>query len=272
MPFLRAGSRHAVRDHVIAALLPHCPQVQEVLHHQAQQLPAPRAELLLQLPVRQLRRLRAAQPLLHLLIAGPGLGERTSRRILCVPWHRAPSSSFRTSASQERSRKEPFKHETTRPDQASHTTHVANGRPELTPAEPHPSPTAPPSCAGRSPGRGKHPRVVLEATHGWYWAADTLAAAGAKVHLAHPLGVRGFRYRRVKNDEKDAADLADLLRLGRLPQAWIAPAEIRELRELTRYRHLCRHRHRCRYAEARIMPGSRPVCGWRVVPGRETSA
>ena len=35
---------------------------------------------------------------------------------------------------------------------------------------------------------GKRPRVVLEATYGWYWAADTLAAAGAEVHLAHPLG------------------------------------------------------------------------------------
>jgi hypothetical protein len=35
---------------------------------------------------------------------------------------------------------------------------------------------------------GKRPRVVLEATYGWYWAADTLAAAGAQVHLAHPLG------------------------------------------------------------------------------------
>jgi transposase len=83
---------------------------------------------------------------------------------------------------------------------------------------------------------GKRPRVVLEATYGWYWAADTLAVAGAEVHLAHPLGVRGFAYRRVKNDEKDAADLADLLRMGRLPEAWIAPEEIRELRELTRYR------------------------------------
>jgi transposase len=83
---------------------------------------------------------------------------------------------------------------------------------------------------------GKRPKVVLEATYGWYWAADTLAAAGAQVHLAHPLGVRGFAYRRVKNDEKDAADLADLLRMGRLPEAWIAPGEIRELRELTRYR------------------------------------
>jgi len=83
---------------------------------------------------------------------------------------------------------------------------------------------------------GTNPRVVLEATYGWYWAADVLAAAGAEVHLAHPLGVKAFTYRRVKNDEKDAADLADLLRMGRLPEAWIAPAEIRELRELTRYR------------------------------------
>jgi len=84
---------------------------------------------------------------------------------------------------------------------------------------------------------GKNPRVVIEATYGWYWAVDVLEAAGAEVHLAHPLGVKAFSYRRVKNDERDAADLADLLRMGRLPEAWIAPAEIRELREITRYRH-----------------------------------
>ena len=83
---------------------------------------------------------------------------------------------------------------------------------------------------------GKSPKVVLEATYGWYWAADTLAAAGAEVHLAHPLGVKAFSYRRVKNDERDSADLADLLRMGRLPEAWICPHEVRELRELTRYR------------------------------------
>ena len=58
---------------------------------------------------------------------------------------------------------------------------------------------------------GKSPKVVLEATYGWYWAADTLAAAGAEVHLAHPLGVKAFTYRRVKNDERDSADLADQL-------------------------------------------------------------
>src|SRR6202042_3989588 len=79
---------------------------------------------------------------------------------------------------------------------------------------------------------GTAPQVVLEATYGWYWAADTLAAAGAEVHLAHPLGVKAFSYRRVKNDEKDAGDLADLLRMGRLPEAWIAPAGGGGLREL----------------------------------------
>ena len=69
---------------------------------------------------------------------------------------------------------------------------------------------------------GVHPEVVLEATYGWYWAADALAAIGAVVHLAHPLGVKAFSYRRVKNDVRDATDLADLLRMGRLPEAWIA--------------------------------------------------
>ncbi len=56
-----------------------------------------------------------------------------------------------------------------------------------------------------------------------------LAEAGARVHLAHPLGIKGFAQRRVKNDLRDAADLADLLRMGRLPEAWIAPPEVREL-------------------------------------------
>ena len=83
---------------------------------------------------------------------------------------------------------------------------------------------------------GESPEVVLEATYGWYWAADTLAETGACVHLAHPLGVKGFAYRRVKNDVRDARDLADLLRMGRLPEAWIAPPATRELRELVRHR------------------------------------
>src|SRR6476660_2909662 len=83
---------------------------------------------------------------------------------------------------------------------------------------------------------GVSPEVVLEAPYGWYWAADALADVGASVHLAHPLGVKAFAYRRVQNDVRDATDLADLLRMGRLPEAWIAPPATRELRELVRHR------------------------------------
>src|SRR5207249_1522955 len=84
---------------------------------------------------------------------------------------------------------------------------------------------------------GPEPEVVLEATYGWYWAADVLEGLGARVHLAHPLGIKAFAYQRVKKDESDARILADLLRMGRLPESWVAPPAIRELRELVRYRH-----------------------------------
>jgi transposase len=86
---------------------------------------------------------------------------------------------------------------------------------------------------------GPDPEAVLEATYGWYWAADTLQAAGAKVHPAHPLGIKGFAYRRVKNDVRDAGDLADLPRMGRLPEAYPAPPQVRELREIVRHRDKC---------------------------------
>jgi transposase len=82
---------------------------------------------------------------------------------------------------------------------------------------------------------GEHPEVVLEATYGWYWAADVLQGVRGDVHLAHPLG-NNWGQRRVKNDERDATDLVDLLRLGRLAEAWIAPPPLRELREYIRYR------------------------------------
>jgi hypothetical protein len=83
---------------------------------------------------------------------------------------------------------------------------------------------------------GPDPEVVLEATYGWYWAADLLQACGAKVHLAHPLGIKMFGYQRVKTDARDSRNLAELLRMGRLPEAWLAPPAVRELRELVRYR------------------------------------
>jgi transposase len=83
---------------------------------------------------------------------------------------------------------------------------------------------------------GPDAEVAMEATWGWYWAADVIKGCGARLHLAHPLGIAGYENRRVKNDIRDATLLADLLRMGRLPEAWVAPPEVRELREEVRYR------------------------------------
>lgn len=118
---------------------------------------------------------------------------------------------------------------------------------------------------------GPDPEVALEATYGWYWAADLLEADGAHVHLVHPLGLH-WDARRVKNDERDATELAHRLRRGDLPESWIAPPEVRELRELIRYRALSRCPHKARYAEDRIMP--RIVRGpvwWAVIDCKESA-
>ena len=82
---------------------------------------------------------------------------------------------------------------------------------------------------------GEHPEVAIEATYGWYWAVDTLQELGANVHLVNPSGLN-WEDRRVKNDYRDCCDLLDRMRLGKLPEAWIAPPPVRELRELVRYR------------------------------------
>jgi transposase len=96
-------------------------------------------------------------------------------------------------------------------------------------------PNDPVAIAAAVAEAGPDPEVVVEATYGWYWVVDLLQANGARVHLANPQGLN-WGQRRVKNDERDAIDLADMLRLGRLPEAWIAPPAVRELRELVRYR------------------------------------
>ena len=78
--------------------------------------------------------------------------------------------------------------------------------------------------------------VALEATYGWEWLADLLEEAGYGVHLAHPLRTRAIAAARVKTDAVDAPTLAHLLRTGLLPEAYIAPTELRDLRELLRHR------------------------------------
>ena len=79
-------------------------------------------------------------------------------------------------------------------------------------------------------------RIALEATYGWEWLADVLQDAGYELHLAHPMRTKAIASARVKTDAVDARTLAHLLRADLLPEAYIAPRELRDLRELLRHR------------------------------------
>jgi transposase len=59
---------------------------------------------------------------------------------------------------------------------------------------------------------------------------------GFASHLVHPLRCKAIASARLKNDKVDAATLARLLRADLLPEAWIAPLEVRALRALLRHR------------------------------------
>lgn len=49
--------------------------------------------------------------------------------------------------------------------------------------------------------------VVIEATRDSYCVAVVVELVGANLHLAHPLGIKAYDNRRVKNDYKDAGYL-----------------------------------------------------------------
>ena len=80
-------------------------------------------------------------------------------------------------------------------------------------------------------GDPERTHVALEATYGLEWLAELLEEAGYDLHLAHPLRTRAIAAARVKTDVIDAKTLAHLLRAGFLPEAYVAPRELRDLRE-----------------------------------------
>jgi transposase len=92
--------------------------------------------------------------------------------------------------------------------------------------------------------------VALEATTGWRWVARELLARGLDVRLADPGELRARRgnRRRPKTDRLDARFGALLLAQAQLPEAWLAPAEIQELRDRTRLRLALAH-ERTRWAQ-----------------------
>src|SRR5215213_3603856 len=79
-------------------------------------------------------------------------------------------------------------------------------------------------------------KLALEATYGWEWLAELLEDHGYELHLAHPLRTKAIASARVKTDAVDARTLAHLLRADLLPEAYVAPRELRDLRDLLRQR------------------------------------
>ena len=77
---------------------------------------------------------------------------------------------------------------------------------------------------------------VLESTGVWEFVYEIIEEKGFPVKLAHPLKVRAIAEASVKTDKVDARTLAKLLRLDMVPESYIPPKEIRDLRRLTRLR------------------------------------
>jgi len=79
-------------------------------------------------------------------------------------------------------------------------------------------------------------QVVMEATCGWGWLSELLQDLGLEVKLANPSKVKIIAESQIKTDKVDALVLAQLLRTNFLPEAYLAPKEQREARDLLRYR------------------------------------
>jgi transposase len=78
--------------------------------------------------------------------------------------------------------------------------------------------------------------AAFEAAFGTGWLVELLEGYGFEPHLVHPLQCKAIASARLKNDKVDAEILAQLLRADLLPEAWIAPPAVRQLRALLRHR------------------------------------
>jgi transposase len=92
---------------------------------------------------------------------------------------------------------------------------------------------------------GQQLEVALEATTGWRFFVEELRAVGAVVHLAEPAetAARRGNKKRAKTDRADARHHRELLLAGRLPESWIPPDHILDLRARVRLRHTLIEQH-----------------------------
>jgi hypothetical protein len=85
---------------------------------------------------------------------------------------------------------------------------------------------------------GVHGEFVLEGTTGWRFVVEEIERAGHTAHLADPAetAARRGRKQRAKTDDSDCELQLKLLLASELPEAWIPPRHIIELRTRVRLR------------------------------------
>lgn len=85
---------------------------------------------------------------------------------------------------------------------------------------------------------GCEAEFVLEGTTGWRYVVEEIERAGHRAHLADPTetAARRGRKRRAKTDQTDCDLQLKLLLAGEVPESWIPPAHILELRTRVRMR------------------------------------
>jgi len=78
----------------------------------------------------------------------------------------------------------------------------------------------------------------MEATMFTGWVYDFLKPHALELKVAHPEMLKAITTAKKKNDRADAEKIADLLRIDLLPECYMAPQELRELRRILRYRNM----------------------------------
>ena len=85
--------------------------------------------------------------------------------------------------------------------------------------------------------------VAVECIFTWYGLTNLCAEQGLPFVLGHALSMKAIHGGKAKNDQIDSEQIALVLRGGRLPQAYVYPADLRATRDLLRRRtHLMRKR------------------------------
>jgi transposase len=78
--------------------------------------------------------------------------------------------------------------------------------------------------------------AAMEGAFGWQWVADLLTESGLEPHLGHPPAIKALAKGEPKTDRRDADRLARFWLQDKFPQAYLAPPEVRLIRERIRYR------------------------------------